>query len=88
MDRDTILDNIGRASIANTTLLMAYMDAVGNTSEREVEPYSFRETDRGEVLFYAFCYLRNAIRGFKLDNIISAEVTENPYDPKWEVEIN
>lgn len=56
-----------------------------NEGYREVEPYSFR-TKNGIEYFYGYDINKGGIRGFIIDSIYDIEMTENNYEPRWEVE--
>ena len=68
------------------TLLIDYTEKDGsNEGWREFEPYSFREKN-GVSYFYGFDIKKNGIRGFLIDSINEVEITENNFNPRWEVE--
>lgn len=66
------------------TLKIDYEKADGTRGWREIEPYSLKDVNGMETLF-----AKNAgqpgIRSFKLDFIHQVEITENTFDPEWEV---
>lgn len=68
------------------TVIISYTDAKGAGSTREVEPYSLRPGKGGAIRAFAYDLTRDNIRGFRADRIASAQVTENPYVPRWVVE--
>lgn len=68
------------------TVLIDYTEKDGsNEGRREVEPYSFREKE-GIQYFYGFDIKKNGIRGFLIDSINNIEITNNTYEPRWDVE--
>jgi predicted DNA-binding transcriptional regulator YafY len=68
------------------TLLIDYTEKdSSNEGWREIEPYSFREKN-GVSYFYAFDIKKNEIRRFLIDSINDIEITENNFNPRWEVE--
>jgi len=81
-----VLETIIKAAQSLRTLVIVYASERGEVTQREVEPYSFRRTKRGVRLF-AYDVQKNAIRGFYLDNIQSAQITDRIYSPRWIVEI-
>jgi len=81
-----ILETIIKAAQSLHTLIITYTSEKGEVTQREVEPYSFRQTKRGVRLF-AYDVQKNAIRGFYVDNIQSAQITDRTYSPRWIVEI-
>lgn len=68
------------------TILIDYTEKDGsNEGWREIEPYSFREK-KGIIYFYGFDIRKKEIRGFLLDSINDVEITDNTYEPRWDVE--
>lgn len=65
----TLLDQV--------TVNLAYTDAQGNITQREVEPMIFALTD-GRWLLVAWCRLRGDIRWFTLSRIRRATATRHP----------
>jgi len=58
----------------------------GIVGVREVEPYSFRLSKEGNLLFYARNIQRPRISAYRVDRIADVMVTKNPFDPIWRVE--
>jgi len=58
-----------------------------NGTIREVEPYSFRRTRAGHILFYAVKAQSREIRGYRIDRIQSARVSQRSFAPVYQVEI-
>jgi predicted DNA-binding transcriptional regulator YafY len=84
----TAMEAIQQAARSLHTVNIQYTDAKGSGSQREVEPYSFRPgKDPGSLRFFAFDPSKNSIRGFRMDRVAVAEVTNNTYVPRWVVEI-
>lgn len=84
----TALEAISMAARSLHTVQISYTDAKGASSDREVEPYSFRPgKDAGSMRFFAFDPAKNNIRGFRMDRVSMAMVTQNTYVPRWVVEI-
>lgn len=83
----TALDAIRSAASTLHTVNIQYTDAKGSYSQREVEPYSLRPgKDPGSLRFFAFDPSKGSIRGFRMDRVSVAEVTQNTYVPRWVVE--
>jgi predicted DNA-binding transcriptional regulator YafY len=79
---------IRQAARALHTVIINYTDQKGQTSTREVEPYSWRSgKDPGSIRFFGFDLTKNEIRGFRLDRISAAYITERTFVPQWVVEI-
>lgn len=68
------------------TVLIDYTEKDrSNEGRRKVESYSFREKE-GIQYFYGFDIKKNGIRGFLIDSINNIEITNNTYEPRWDVE--
>jgi len=68
------------------TIKINYTEKDGsNEGWREIEPYSFREKN-GIEYFYGFDIKKNGIRGFLMASINDVQITENRYNPRWDVE--
>jgi predicted nucleotidyltransferase component of viral defense system len=63
-----------------------YLPKEGLVGVREVEPYSFRLSKAGQLLFYARNIQRPRISAYRVDRIVDVEVTTNPFIPVWRVE--
>lgn len=81
--KSIVLDKIREAARTQHCILISYIDAEGVTTVREGEPYELR--DGG---LFMFCYRRNSIRLFKLDQILGVEVTNRRYSPRWPIRID
>lgn len=84
---NTIIETIKQAAQERKILKIVYREKDG-TSEgwRYVEPYSFSHDD-GEVGLFAWDISKNGIRRFSIDRIHNAEITEESYNPRYEIEI-
>ena len=79
-------DLIIKAGQSLKTIKIDYTEKDGsNEGWREVEPYSFRNKN-GVEYFYGFDIKKNGIRGFLMNSINNIEITDNTYNPRWEVE--
>ncbi|MGL5715932.1 MAG: WYL domain-containing protein [Paraclostridium sp.] len=78
----SVSNNIVKAGRNNKTVIIRYTSKNGDSSERETEPYEIKDGK-----YYGYCLNKGAIRGFLLNNISSAEVTNNSYNPKWPVKL-
>jgi predicted DNA-binding transcriptional regulator YafY len=58
----------------NRTLSICYKDSEGHSSQRRVDPQLLGYT-RNTWYLVAFCHMRQAMRWFRLDRIISAHLT-------------
>jgi predicted DNA-binding transcriptional regulator YafY len=77
-----MMDNIQRAAKSLNTITILYRDSKGNVSNREGEPYEIKNNG-----LYMFCYLRNELRFFKLDNIMDVRITQNKFTPRFPIKI-
>jgi len=80
------LDAIRLAARSLKTIILNYTDVKGRNTVRECEPYSLRPGKDGTTRFFAFDYLRGEMRGFRMDRIAIAQVTEKAYTPRYQVE--
>jgi len=62
------------------------MPKEGLIGVREVEPYSFRLSKGGNLLFYGRDIQRPRIGAYRFDRIVDVKVTTNPFAPIWRVE--
>jgi len=81
MEYNPIASKLEVALCGANLVEITYVDKAGNQSKRKVEPYKLN-TARGEI--HAFCLEKQEIRLFKLKQIISAEVKNETYNPRWE----
>ena len=56
-------------------------------STRLIEPYSLRETKNGEILLHAHNLEKNQHRSYRVDRIQGAHVTQQTFNPRFEVEL-
>ena len=63
-----------------------YIPQSGLVGVREVEPYSFRLSKEGNLLFYARNIQKPRISAYRVDRIVDVKVTSNPFSPIWRVE--
>jgi predicted DNA-binding transcriptional regulator YafY len=63
-----------------------YLTANGLLDVREVEPYSFRRSKAGNLLFYGRNIRRPRISAYRLDRIRDVKITTQPFSPIWRVE--
>jgi len=63
-----------------------YLAAQGQRGVREVEPYSFRRSRAGHLLFYGRNIERPRITAYRFDRIVDVKVTNHPFVPRWRVE--
>lgn len=75
-----IIQTIQEGGRTLTTVEIQYVDSEGRTSVRETEPYEIKEGR-----YWGYCYLRQEIRQFKLENITSATLTDRTYIPRFPV---
>ena len=63
-----------------------YRAQQGQRGTREVEPYSFRRSRAGHLLFYGRNIERQRISAYRFDRIVDVKVTHQPFLPRWRVE--
>lgn len=81
MKYNPIVSKLEAALCGANLVEITYVDKAGNQSKRKVEPYKLNTT-RGEI--HAFCLEKQEIRLFKLKQIMSIEVKNETYNPRWE----
>jgi predicted DNA-binding transcriptional regulator YafY len=79
--RDRISDVIQRALIDPVAVELTYQDVENRQTERTVEPAGIVGTQHGWYLV-AWCRLREAPRAFRLDRIVTAELTTDSIAPR------
>lgn len=57
--------------IQGTSFAIEYLDSRGNSSTRRITLYGVKEGNQGQVLLYAKCHERKAMRSFRADRIQS-----------------
>ncbi|WP_230115582.1 helix-turn-helix transcriptional regulator [Microbacterium oxydans] len=72
-----VMSALEQATIDQRTVNLAYTDAEGRSTRREVEPMIFAFTG-GQWYLVAWCRLRDGIRWFALSRIQVATVTRRP----------
>jgi predicted DNA-binding transcriptional regulator YafY len=89
-DRSGAVDDvIGEALVSGRVLRLAYTDRAGTPTTRDVEPLGLLWGTLGWYLA-AWCRLRSAVRGFQLDRIISATLSDGRValrEAPWEAEL-
>lgn len=64
------------------------VDLTYKNEVRRVEPYSFRRTVAGDVLLHAVRRRDGQVRTYRLDRIQGAKATDEPFSPRYEIEIS
>jgi predicted nucleotidyltransferase component of viral defense system len=80
------IESIRFAGANRLRIQLHYMPKEGLVGVREVEPYSFRRSNEGNLLFYARNIQRPRISANRVDRIVDVMVTTNPFSPIWRVE--
>jgi predicted nucleotidyltransferase component of viral defense system len=80
------LEAIRFAGANQLRIQLHYIPKDGLVGVRDVEPYSFRLSKEGDLLFYARNIQRPRISAYRVDRIVDVKVTKNPYVPIWRVE--
>lgn len=63
------------------------VDLAYQGSRRLIEPYSLRRTRDGNLLLFAVRHQTGEIRSYRVDRIQGAEVTREPFTPRYVVEL-
>ena len=62
----------------STTVIIEYVDAKGQRTVREIEPYEFKNDG-----VYGYCLDKQGIRLFKLANIVGVDSTGNKFIKRY-----
>ena len=65
-----------------------YIDAHGNETARNVEPYKLTVDKKGDIILYGFCLEGNGIRTFKIKRTADCCKTEYKFKPQFSIEDN
>lgn len=77
-----------RYAAANRLLVeIDYRDEKGAHSTRLIEAYTLARTQAGDVLLHTHDHTRNAHRGFRIDRIEGARVTNKSFEPRHQIEL-
>jgi predicted nucleotidyltransferase component of viral defense system len=77
------LESIRFAAVNHLCIKLGY-----NGTKRIVEPYSLRRTTEGNLLLYAVRVDNNEVRAYRVDRIESVEITNNTFQPKFQIEFS
>lgn len=77
-----VIDEIRTAAKNRVLIRIEYIDSKSNTTSRTLEPYELRDDS-----LFGFDIEKDAIRNFKLNQILNVSVTKIPYIAKWPVQI-
>jgi len=80
---------IVRFAAANRLCMdLDYRDEQGRVGSRIIEPYSLRRTKAGDILLYAVRSDNGQDRSYRVDRILGARATSQPFRPRYEVELS
>ncbi len=82
----SIKQTISNAGSNLHTIILTAREKDGSIETREAEPYSYR-IKNGHELFFCYDINKRGMRSFIVSKIISAEETNNSFEPRWEVEV-
>lgn len=87
--REEVLETLTRAIAGRHSVDLVYTPASrpGETSERRVDPYAVVPTGQSWHLV-GWCHLRQAVRIFKVDRVVRAEITTERFTPDPEFDLN
>lgn len=78
-----------RFAAANRLLVdIDYRDAKGQRSVRTIEPYSLRRTQNNDIILHTHDLGPNDHRGFRIDRIEGARVTNRTFAPRYAIELS
>ena len=83
----SIIETIKQSAREKKVLKIIYREKDGSIEGwRYVEPYSFSHDD-GEDGLFAWDIKKDGIRRFSMDRIENAQITNETYDSRYEIEI-
>ncbi|MFJ5987830.1 helix-turn-helix transcriptional regulator [Lentzea sp. NPDC092896] len=85
-----VADTVEDALVTGRVLHLAYTDRADATSSRDVEPMGLLWGPHGWYVV-AWCRLRDGVRGFQLDRIATAVLTDERFSPReaeWAAELD
>ena len=65
-----------------------YTNNDGHRNARQIEPYSLRKTNNGELLLYAISTADRQIRSYRINQINDASITNEVFTPQYQVELS
>jgi predicted DNA-binding transcriptional regulator YafY len=78
-----VIDAIRQAAREHKLLKIQYRKLDATISERVVEPYEIK----GGTRFFAHDIAKDEIRQFIITGILTAQVLEEVFDPRWPIKI-
>ena len=79
----TVWEQIVLGARTNSVVRIIYTKVNGDTLTYYIEPYSVRD----DKYLFGFNREKNHIEKYIMSNISDAEVTDQTFTPRWEVEI-
>ncbi len=86
-DSASFVDKIQFAA-ANRICINLVYTGKNSGKTRTVEPYSFRKSKEGHILFYGYEREEGSIKAFRLDRFQSVDITSEVYRPRFHIEIS
>lgn len=83
----TIIEIVRFAAANRLYVDLDYRKLDGSTSQPRIEAYSLRRTADGNILLYGFDVRQNAPRSYRVERIQNAQVTNQSFIPKYEIEL-
>lgn len=77
---------IASAGRNHNTIIITAREEDGSVETREAEPYSYR-VKGGHELFFCYDIAKQGTRSFVVNRIISVEITNNTFAPRWAIEV-
>lgn len=79
----SVISDIKQAGKEKKLLKITYRKSSGEVSERVVEPYEIRSDGK----FWGWDTEKDEIRQFFIVNILSTEILDEEYSPRWDVKM-
>ena len=82
MTPSNIMGAIRKGARGQRVVLITYRDAKGTITQRLTEPYEIKDG-----FYWAYSYLHDGIRKFKIGSVLSAKLNRQTYIPRWPIKI-
>jgi len=86
--RISALEVVRFAAANRLCVNLDYTTEDGRRSTRFIEPYSLRQTEAGDILLYAVRVQDRGVRGYRVDRIEGAELTDQVFTPQYQIELS
>ena len=85
--RQSHIEVIRYAATNRLLVEIGYRDEKGVRSTRLIEAYSLAQTQAGDIILHTHDCTRNAHRSLRIDRIEGARVTDQTFEPRFQIEL-